>query len=174
MKVVQGIKAGFLFALAASLAACGPSPQPQAYVQQPAPQVQYAPAPQTQYAPAQQPVVVQQHDGIGTGTALAGAAVIGAGAYMAGKAMAEKDRQATNTTVYRDRPAYVQPNTTPTPNVAPPVAKPAAPVAAPTPAPAPKQAFVPQAAKSTATVTPMRTAPSTSSSFKPTSVTKRR
>ena len=159
-------------ALAVTLSACDNHPTPQTqYVQQPAPQVQYAPAPQQQYAPAQQPVVVQQHDGIGAGTALAGAAVIGAGAYMAGKAMAEKDRQVNTTTVYRDRPAYVQPNTAPAPNVQPPVARPAQPAA---PALAPKQAFVPQAAKSTTTVTPMRTAPSTSSSFKPSAISKRR
>ena len=169
MNFKNGIKAGFLFVLAAGLAACGPSPTPQAYVQQPPPQTQYQQAPVQQY-PQQAPVVVQQETGISTGTAVLGAAAIGAAGYMAGKAMSDKDRQVNNTTVYRDRPAYVQPNTTPQPQVQAPVAKAPATVAAPAPA---TKAFVPQAAANTATVKPMR-APAPTSSFKPSPVAKRR
>lgn len=174
MKFMNGIKAGLLFVLAAGLTACGPSPTPQAYVQQPAPQVQYQQAPVQQY-PQQAPVVVQE-SGIGTGTALLGAAAVGTAGYLAGKAMADKDRQVNNTTVYRDRPAYVQPNTVPQPTVTPPVAKAAPAPAMVAPAPTPK-AFVPQAAAKTATVTQMRSpspAPAARSSFTPSAVAKRR
>ena len=170
MNFKNGIKAGFLFVLATGLAACGPSPTPQAYVQQLPPQVQYQQSPgQYQQYPQQAPVVVQQESGIGTGTALLGAAAVGTAGYLAGKAMADKDRQANNTTVYRDRPAYVQPNTVPAPQVQAPVARTV------TPAPATK-AFVPQSAANTATVKPMRApAPTTSSSsFKPAAVASRR
>ncbi len=159
MKFTKGIKAAFLFVLAGGLAACGPSPAPQAqYVPQPPPQQQY---PQQYQQAPQAPVVVAQpqETGIGTGTAILGAAAIGAAGYMAGKAMADNKQQTTNTTVYRDRPAYVQPSTVTAPPVAAPMAK-----AAPTPAPAAK-AFVPQSAAKTATVTQMRS--SSTSSFRP-------
>ena len=173
MNFTKGIKAGFLFVIVAGLAACGPSSPPQTqYVQQPAPQVQQYQQPQYQQYP-QQPVVVQQHDtGIGTGTALLGAAAVGATGYMAGKAMSDKDKQTNNTVVYRDRPAYVQPSTSTPPPVTAPVAKPATPVAAQAPA----KAFVPQSAANTATVKPMRApTPSVStSSFKPAAVAKRK
>ena len=173
MNFKNGIKAGFLFVLAAGLAACGPSPTPQAYVQQPAPQTQYQQAPVQQY-PQQAPVVVQQETGISTGTAVLGAAAIGAAGYMAGKAMSDKDRQVNNTTVYRDRPAYVQPNMVPQPTVTPPVAKAAPAPAFATPA---SKAFVPQAAAKTATITQMRSPsppPAARSSFTPSVVAKRR
>lgn len=160
-----GIKFGFIFVLIAGLAACGPSPNQQAqYVPQPAPQVQ-----QYQQPYQQQPVVVQQHDGIGTGTAIVGAAAIGTAAYLAGKNSAEKQPQTTN--VYRptttiSAPAPAQPK------IQAPVAQ-AAP-AAPT---APKQTFTPVAATKMATVTTPKTSvtsSSSSSSFKPTAVAKRR
>lgn len=161
-----GIKFGFIFVLIAGLAACGPSPNQQAqYVPQPAPQVQ-----QYQQPYQQQPVVVQQHDGIGTGTAIVGAAAIGTAAYLAGKNSAEKQPQTTN--VYRptttiSAPAPAQPK------IQAPVAQ-AAPAAAPT---SPKQTFTPVAATKMATVTTPKTSvtsSSSSSSFKPTAVAKRR
>ena len=168
MKVVQGIKTGFLFVLGAGLTACGPSPQPQAYVQQPAPQVQYAPAPQQQYAPAQQPVVVQQHDGIGTGTALVGAAAIGTAAYLAGKNAGSNKPSAPT---YTQPPSISQPAPA-APVITPPAAKPATPAPVAQAAPAQK-AFVPTAAANTATVKEMR-APAPTTSFKPTAVAAKR
>lgn len=160
-----GIKFGFIFVLVAGLTACGPSPTPQAqYVPQPAPQVQ-----QYQQPYQQQPVVVQQHDGIGTGTALVGAAAIGTAAYLAGKNAGEKSQPQT-TNVYRPTTTISAP--------APAQPKIQAPVAQAAPAPvasAPKQTFTPVAATKMATVTPPKTgAPSSSSSFKPTAVAKRR
>lgn len=139
-----------------AVAACGNDTPPQSqYVQQPAPQYQQ---PVQQYAPAP---VVQQHDtGIGTGTALVGAAAVGTAAYMLGKSNAEKAAQQPQNT-YRPTTTISQP-AAPRPAVVAPVAapKPAA------PATAPAQVFKPQAAKTMATVTPPRT-----SSF---SVSKRR
>jgi PBP1b-binding outer membrane lipoprotein LpoB len=151
-------------ALAVTLSACDNSHPPQTqYVPQPAPQVQ-------QYSqPYQQaPVVVERDTGIGTGTALVGAAAIGTAAYLAGKANAEKQAPQT-TNVYRptttiSAPAPAQPK------IQAPVAQ-----AAPAPVAAPKQTFNPVAAKSMTTVTPPKTsAPSYSSSFKPSAVTSKR
>ena len=160
-----GIKFGFIFVLVASLTACGPSPNQQAqYVPQPAPQVQ-----QYQQPYQQQPVVVQQHDGIGTGTALIGAAALGTAAYLAGKNSAEKQQPQT-TNVYRPTTTISAP--------APAQPKIQAPVAQPVPVQqaAPKQTFTPVAASKMTTVTPPKTsAPSSSSSsFKPSAVAKRR
>lgn len=153
-------------ALAATLSACDNHPAPQTqYVQQPAPQ--YSQYPQGQY-PQQAPVVVQQHDGIGTGTALVGAAAIGTAAYLAGKANADKPAT-TTTNVYRPT------TTVSAPAPARPVIQ--APVAQAAPAPAPKQTFNPVAAKSMQTVTAPKTsfsAPSSSSSFKPSAVSAKR
>lgn len=161
-----GIKFGFIFVLIAGLTACGPSPNQQAqYVPQPAPQVQ-----QYQQPYQQQPVVVQQHDGIGTGTAIVGAAAIGTAAYLAGKNSAEKQPQTTN--VYRPTTTISAP--------APAQPKIQAPVAQASPAPvasAPKQTFTPVAATKMVTVTTPKTSvtsSSSSSSFKPPSVAKRR
>lgn len=163
-----GIKFGFIFVLVAGLAACGPSPNQQAqYVPQPAPQVQQYQQPYQQPY-QQQPVVVQQHDGIGTGTAIVGAAAIGTAAYLAGKNSAEKQPQTTN--VYRPTTTISAP--------APAQPKIQAPVAQATPAPAaPKQTFTPVAATKMVTVTTPKTSvtsSSSSSSFKPTAVAKRR
>lgn len=159
-----GIKFGFIFVLVAGLTACGPSPSQQAqYVPQPAPQVQ-----QYQQPYQQQPVVVQQHDGIGTGTAIVGAAAIGTAAYLAGKNSAGKQPQTTN--VYRPTTTISAP--------APAQPKIQAPVAQAAPAPAaPKQTFTPVAATKMVTVTTPKTSvtsSSSSSSFKPTAVAKRR
>jgi hypothetical protein len=160
-----GIKFGFIFVLVAGLTACGPSPNQQAqYVPQPAAQVQ-----QYQQLYQQQPVV-QQHDGIGTGTAIVGATAIGTAAYLAGKNSAEKQPQTTN--VYRP--------TTTISALAPAQPKIQAPVAQASPAPvasAPKQTFTPVAATKMVTVTTPKTSvtsSSSSSSFKPSSVAKRR
>lgn len=149
-----GIKFGFIFVLVASLTACGPSPTPQAqYVPQPAPQVQQYPQQHQQ-----SPVVVARETGIGTGTAIVGAAAIGTAAYLAGKANAEKPAS-TTTNVYRPTTTVSAPT--------PAQPKIQAPVAQAAPAAAPKQTFNPVAAKSMATVTPPKTsAPSSSSSFR--------
>lgn len=144
-----GIKAGFLFVLVASMAACGPA-EPPHFAQQQQPIQQQAPV---QYAQPQQ-------SGIGTGTAIAGAAVVGTAAYMLGKANAEK-ANAPKQEVYRSRPAPQTQTWGQQPSQ--PVAAqqaPARPVMAPA---APAQVFKPQAAKTMTTVTAPRTSFSSSS-----------
>ena len=157
------IKFGFISVLFACLTACGPGTDQQAqYVPQPQPQPQVQQYQQQQQQYQQQPVVVQQHDGIGTGTAIVGAAAIGTAAYLAGKNSVAKQQ---STEVYRPTTTISTPVPA-QPKIQAPVAK-----AAPTPV-APKQTFTPVAATKITTVTPPKT--STSSSFKPTSVAKRR
>lgn len=141
-----GIKVGFLFVLAASMVACGPA-EPPHYTQQPI--QQQAPV---QYAQPEQ-------SGIGTGTAIAGAAVVGTAAYMLGKSNAEKAAAAQQQEAYRSRPApqpvrnWAQPSQ--------PVSQSSTIPSAPTKSAAPAQVFKPQAAKSMATVTAPRTSFST-------------
>lgn len=144
-----GIKAGFLFVLAASMAACGPA-EPPHYTQQQQPIQQQAPV---QYA---QP----EHSGIGTGTAIAGAAVVGTAAYMLGKANAEKAGAAPKQEIYRSRPGP-QPAQTWGQQPSQPVMAQTAPARPAMPAPA--QVFKPQAAKTMTTVTAPRTSFSSSS-----------
>ena len=150
-------------ALIASLvSACGNDhpPAQQAY-QQPYQQQQQYPqqAPvQYQQPPAQ---YAQPHDsGIGTGTAVLGAAAIGTAAYLAGKSSGEKQAAAQATNVYRPTTTISQPAPA-RPVVQAPVAapRPATPVAAPAPA----QAFKPQAARTMSTVTAPRSGSSSMS-----------
>ena len=142
MKNITRIIAAVIFASA--LVACEQAPHPQA---------QYAPQ-QYQSAPAQPvqaPQVVQHDSGIGTGTALVGAAAVGTAAYMLGKANAEKAAAAApanKVTTTISQPAA------PRPVVQPPVAAPKTVMAAPAPA---AQVFKPQAAKNMATVTAPKT-----------------
>lgn len=146
-----GIKAGFLFVLAASMAACGPAEPPHYTQQQQQPIQQQAPV---QYA---QP----EHSGIGTGTAIAGAAVVGTAAYMLGKANAEKAAAAPKQEIYRSRPGP-QPAQTWGQQPSKPVMAQAAPARPAMAAQAPAQVFKPQAAKTMTTVTAPRTSFSSS------------
>lgn len=131
-------------ALAVSVAACGEHAPQQQYVQQPAPQVQ-----QYQQPPVQQYAAPQQ--GISTGTAVLGAAAIGAGAYYLGKNSAPTKTETK--TVVVQQPAPTQYNYRP--GQATPQAK------AFTSTPAPKvtssaSTFKPVAASKAVTVTPPR------------------
>ena len=112
MKNTARIIAAVLFASA--LTACGQQQQPQA---------QYVPPQQYQSAPAQPvqaPQVVQHDSGIGSGTAIVGAAAVGTAAYLLGKANAEKAAAAP---VNKATTAISQP-AQPRPVVQPPVAAP--------------------------------------------------
>lgn len=134
-------------ALIASLvSACGNDHPPgqQAY-QQPYQQQQY---------PKQAPVQYQQpHDsGIGTGTAVLGAAAIGTAAYLAGKNAGEKSAPTQTTQVYRPTTTISQPAPVRAPVQAPvaqyqPRPQPTMPAAAPA-----APAFKPQAARTMSTV----------------------
>lgn len=130
-----------IFVIGAITTGCGNehAPQQQSYVQQP-----YAQWP-TQYA--------QPHDtGIGTTTAVVGAGVVGAAAYMLGKSNAEKAARQTEHNVYRPTTTISQP--------AP--ARPAVQAPVAMQKPVNTQVFKPQAAKNTATVTAPRTSFSSS------------
>src|SRR5574343_1173996 len=148
----------FVFAVAAILAACGDNvPPPQAYqqpvqqYQQPVQQYQQ-PVQQPQYAPQPAQVVQQPQQGIGTGTAIVGAAAVGTAAYLIGKNAGEKNA-AANTRVITPPP----PPSVITPSTQKTIIQPAV-VTKPSPAPvAPVQTFKPQAAKNSVTVTPPRT-----------------
>lgn len=151
-----------LAVVASMVSACGNDhpPAPQAYQQPYQQQQQYPQQPPVQY---QQPPVqyVQPHDsGIGTGTAVIGAAAIGTAAYLAGKSSGEKQAAAQTTNVYRPTTTISQPAPA-RPAVQAPVAalRPATPVATPAPA----QAFKPQAARSMTTVTAPRSGSSSMS-----------
>ena len=148
-------------ALAVSLTACDQAPPPQ-YVQQPAPQ--YQQYPQTAPQPYQQPQVVQQQ-GIGTGTAIVGAAAVGTAAYLIGKNSGEKNAAAAQQRQVVTTPQPVTQAPQPQKFITQPAVV-TKPVQA-APAPAPQQTFKPQSAKNSVTVTP----PRTSSSF---SVSKRK
>lgn len=138
-------------ALAASiaLAACDKGQPQQQYVQQPAPQVQQYQQPYQQ-PPVQQYAAPQQ--GISTGTAVLGAAAIGAGAYYLGKNSAPKTETKT---VVVQQPAPTQYNYSPAAQAPAPQPKPAVTSSAPT-------TFKPVAASKAVTVTP----PKTSISFR--------
>lgn len=135
-------------ALIASLvSACGNDhpPAQQAY-QQPYQQQQQYP----QQAPVQ---YAQPHDsGIGTGTAVLGAAAIGTAAYLAGKNAGEKSAPTQTTQVYRPTTTISQPAPVRAPVQAPvaqyqPRPQPTMPAAAPA-----APAFKPQAARTMSTV----------------------
>jgi hypothetical protein len=135
-------------ALIASLvSACGNDhpPAQQAYQQ---------PYQQQQQYPQQAPVQYQQpHDsGIGTGTAVLGAAAIGTAAYLAGKNAGEKSAPTQTTQVYRPTTTISQPAPVRAPVQAPvaqyqPRPQPTMPAAAPA-----APAFKPQAARTMSTV----------------------
>lgn len=140
------IKIALVLAAVAGLSACGQDHHPQ--YQQPVQHSQYQqPQPQPQYQ--QPPQQVVHENGVGVGTALVGAAAVGAAAYMVGK-NAGQQQQPKETVVYKDRPAVYQP--------APAPARPPVPASLPAaPQPAAKQAFVPVAAAKMQTVTPPKT-----------------
>lgn len=95
---------------------------------------QSAPIQQVQ---GQQPTVIVQESGVGTGTAILGAAAIGTAAYMAGKA-ANQQAPAAN--------SYVQPQQQQRPVYQAPVQA-ARPAVAPTPAPTTTKASAPSTPK---------------------------
>lgn len=142
-------------ALIASLvSACGNDhpPAQQAYQQPYQQQQQYPQQAPVQY---QQPPVqyAQPHDsGIGTGTAVLGAAAIGTAAYLAGKNAGEKSAPTQTTQVYRPTTTISQPAPARPPVQAPvaqyqPRPQPTMPAAAPA-----APAFKPQAARTMSTV----------------------
>jgi hypothetical protein len=160
-----------------SMTACSDHRQPTVVYQQ-APAgyqqapVQYQQAP-GQYPQGQAPVIVQEQQGGGTGTALIGAAAIGTAAYLAGKNSANNAPAQTN--VYH-APAPAAPVVAPAPmaQVAPVTRPTSAPVVAPAPvkaptvnAPVPKPLYNLQPTK----VVPPRTV--SASSSKPVSLSKR-
>jgi hypothetical protein len=120
----------------------------------PAQQVYQQPYQQQQQYPQQAPVqYAQPHDsGIGTGTAVLGAAAIGTAAYLAGKNAGEKSAPTQTTQVYRPTTTISQPAPVRAPVQAPvaqyqPRPQPTMPAAAPA-----APAFKPQAARTMSTV----------------------
>ncbi len=115
----------------------------------------HPPAQQAYQQPYQQPPVqyAQPHDsGIGTGTAVLGAAAIGTAAYLAGKNAGEKSAPTQTTQVYRPTTTISQPAPVRAPVQAPvaqyqPRPQPTMPAAAPA-----APAFKPQAARTMSTV----------------------
>lgn len=144
------MKKTILIFAALALAACGQDNHPQTqYVQQPA--TTYQQQAPVQYAP--QPQVVHQDSGIGTGTAIVGAAAVGTAAYMLGKSNAEKaaaTAQAPTKPVIVQQPVQQRTYTqvAPAPQVQP---------APPKAQPAPVNTFKPVAAKNMTTVVQPKT-----------------